>query len=113
VPLIFSYGTLQEEAVQLSTFGRVLEGAPDSLIGYERVTLTFTDSALIASSGKAVHANLEHSDSKSRVAGTRLSVTNTELEMCDGYEQRARYRRQLVTLESGNQAWVYTFAEKP
>ena len=28
MPLLFSYGTLQLEAVQLSTFGRRLEGAP-------------------------------------------------------------------------------------
>jgi len=33
VPLLFSYGTLQEERVQLSTFGRRLSGEPDALPG--------------------------------------------------------------------------------
>ena len=31
---LFSYGTLQSEAVQLATFGRRLEGKADRLIGY-------------------------------------------------------------------------------
>ena len=110
MPLIFSYGTLQDERVQLSTFGRVLEGAPDSLVGYERLSLTFTDPALIASSGRAEHANLEYKGGRgSRVTGTVFSVTDAELEICDRYEHQARYRRQVVTLESGKQAWVYTF----
>lgn len=32
---LFSYGTLQYESVQLSTFGRKLSGAADSLLGYK------------------------------------------------------------------------------
>ena len=31
---LFSYGTLQQENVQLATFGRRLEGRPDRLPGY-------------------------------------------------------------------------------
>lgn len=31
---LFSYGTLQQETVQLSTFGRKLQGTADVLIGY-------------------------------------------------------------------------------
>ena len=31
---LFTYGTLQLEEVQLATFGRVLEGRPDALVGY-------------------------------------------------------------------------------
>jgi hypothetical protein len=109
--LLFSYGTLQETPVQIATFGRVLEGVPDSLTGYERVSLTFTDPALIASSGKALHANIEHRGRNDvSVTGTRLSVTEDELVTCDAYEDLARYRRHRVTLDSGEQAWVYAFA---
>jgi hypothetical protein len=32
---LFSYGTLQQEGVQLATFGRKLEGRPDQLNGYK------------------------------------------------------------------------------
>jgi len=34
--LLFSYGTLQQEAVQMSTFGRLLDGQPDELVGFEQ-----------------------------------------------------------------------------
>src|SRR5689334_5312839 len=37
--LLFAYGTLQQEAVQLATFGRRLEGVEDALPGYRlRIT---------------------------------------------------------------------------
>jgi hypothetical protein len=39
MPLLFSYGTLQQGAVQLSTFGRLLEGQPDELVGFEQSVL--------------------------------------------------------------------------
>ena len=35
--LLFTYGTLQLEEVQLQTFGRKLEGKPDALVGYRLV----------------------------------------------------------------------------
>lgn len=31
---LFSYGTLQQENVQRATFGRLLDGTPDALMGY-------------------------------------------------------------------------------
>jgi hypothetical protein len=36
MPLLFSYGTLQQEDVQLSTFGRLLHGQRDELPGFEQ-----------------------------------------------------------------------------
>ena len=35
MPLLFSYGTLQHEEVQVSTFGRKLAGEKDLIVGYE------------------------------------------------------------------------------
>ena len=35
MPLLFSYGTLQEDSVQLAIFGRRLEGQRDALVGFE------------------------------------------------------------------------------
>lgn len=32
--LLFSYGTLQDPAVQMANFGRLLEGTADQLVGY-------------------------------------------------------------------------------
>jgi hypothetical protein len=36
IQVLFSYGTLQLEAVQLATFGRKLNGAADGLPGFEQ-----------------------------------------------------------------------------
>ena len=43
MPLIFSYGTLQEENVQLSTFGRLLHGQKDGLSGFEQSLVRIED----------------------------------------------------------------------
>jgi len=40
---LFSYGTLQYESVQLSTFGRKLTGIKDTLIGYRLEMVEITD----------------------------------------------------------------------
>lgn len=56
--LLFSYGTLQEESVQLATFGRLLQGSQDELVGFQLSTVTVQDRAFVAASGKAVHANV-------------------------------------------------------
>jgi hypothetical protein len=34
--LLFSYGTLQDNAVQLANFDRELNGRADSMLGYEQ-----------------------------------------------------------------------------
>ena len=33
---LFSYGTLQQDGVQLATFGRLLKGAADVLVGFKQ-----------------------------------------------------------------------------
>ena len=48
MPLLFSYGTLQQEAVQLSTFGRLLHGHPDQLVGFEQSLLKIDDPEFVA-----------------------------------------------------------------
>ena len=107
MPLLFSYGTLQQEAVQLSTFGRVLEGQPDELVGFEQSLLKIEDAAFIASSGKTYHAVVRFTGRpESRVSGTVFDVSDTELARADKYEP-AGYIRITTTLASGKQAWVY------
>ena len=48
MPLLFSYGTLQQEAVQISTFGRRLRGEPDELVGFEQSMFRIEDPELLA-----------------------------------------------------------------
>ena len=45
MPKLFSYGTLQQENVQLATFGRTLVGSKDQLIGYQLGKIDITDDA--------------------------------------------------------------------
>jgi Gamma-glutamyl cyclotransferase, AIG2-like len=113
MPLLFSYGTLQQEAVQLSTFGRVLQGRPDVLVGFELSVTTIEDPAFVATSGRSEHAIVTFTGKdESRVSGMVLEVTGTELAKSDAYEP-AGYRRVLGTLVSGTQAWVYARAPLP
>lgn len=111
--LLFSYGTLQQEAVQLSLFGRRLVGYPDELIGFEQGLFEIEDPEFVASSGKAHHAIVRYNGrSDGRVRGTVLEVSESELASADEYEP-AGYQRVSTTLASGKVAWVYADARYP
>jgi gamma-glutamylcyclotransferase (GGCT)/AIG2-like uncharacterized protein YtfP len=108
MPLLFSYGTLQQEEVQLSTFGRLLQGQLDELPGFEQSSVRIEDPQIVAASGKTHHANVTFNGrSDSRVSGTVFEITDDELVAADQYEQLASYKRIPVTLASGKRAWVY------
>lgn len=111
MPVLFAYGTLQQVAVQLSTFGRPLEGHPDELPAYEPSPVEIQDPELAAASGTTHHTNVVFNGSAaSRVSGTAFEITDAELAAADAYERRARYVRVPVVLASGKQAWVYVHA---
>lgn len=52
---LFSYGTLQLESVQLTTFGRRLTGHADQLPGYRLDLLEIRDAVVVATSGQTHH----------------------------------------------------------
>jgi gamma-glutamylcyclotransferase (GGCT)/AIG2-like uncharacterized protein YtfP len=111
MPLLFSYGTLQEEDVQLSTFGRLLQGQRDELLGFEQSLVRIEDPRLVATSGKTHHANVTFNGrNDSRVSGTVFEITDAELAAADQYEQVAAYQRITAPLASGKHAWVYVDA---
>jgi gamma-glutamylcyclotransferase (GGCT)/AIG2-like uncharacterized protein YtfP len=110
VPLLFSYGTLQQDNVQLATFGRLLRGHPDALVGFESSAIRIEDPQTVALSGKSDHVIVRFTGrSESRVAGTVFEITDEELASADRYEVAA-YKRVAATLASGRQAWVYVDA---
>jgi hypothetical protein len=105
--LLFSYGTLQQEAVQRATFRRTLDGVPDVLVGYKRSMLEITDPEIIATSGKTHHPIVAHSGVETdRIAGTVFAITPAELAAADAYEVDD-YERVRTVLASGRAAWVY------
>src|SRR5262245_37502647 len=98
MPLLFSYGTLQNVDVQMSTFGRKLVGRPDSLPGFQ------VDDVKI----DGIHTNVKPADHPdSRVSGTHFEVTDEELARADAFETQFSYGRIAVTLASGSRAWLY------
>jgi hypothetical protein len=104
---LFSYGTLQTEAVQLATFGRRLEGKPDVLVGYSLTMIQIEDQNFVSLSGATHHRNIQFTGIASDfVEGMVFTVTTKELEKADAYEP-ADYKRILVQLRSGRNAWVY------
>lgn len=110
VQKLFSYGTLQYEAVQLETFGRRLEGHKDVLKGYSLDTVEIKDPKVIALSGEAIHKVLRYTgNEKDQVPGMVFTLTPEEIDLSDAYEVDA-YKRVLATLESGGEAWVYVAA---
>ena len=107
MPLLFSYGTLQQPEVQQANYGRLLEGTPDTLAGYQLEPLAISDAEVVRLSGKAVHTIACRSvDPADQVAGVVFDITDVELAATDAYEVDA-YGRIEVTLESGAHAWVY------
>jgi len=108
VPLLFSYGSLQEEHVQLSTFGRLLQGRRDELFGFEESLVRIEDPQVVAASGRTHHANVRFNGREDRrVSGMVFEITDAELAAADQYEQVAAYKRIAATLASGRQTWVY------
>ena len=107
MPHLFSYGTLQQDDVQRTTFGRLLSGNADVLPGYSQDRVAIDDPDVVAASGKTHHPIVKHSGVASdRVAGTVFEISDDELARADRYEVAA-YRRVAVTLASGLSAWVY------
>src|SRR5256885_6832475 len=104
---LFSYGTLQQPEVQRATYGRLLDGEPDALIGYRLVALEISDPEVVRISGKAVHTIArETGELADRIPGMVFLLSEAELEATDAYEVDA-YARVEAELESGRTAWVY------
>jgi gamma-glutamylcyclotransferase (GGCT)/AIG2-like uncharacterized protein YtfP len=109
---LFSYGTLRQPEVQLATFGRLLEGAEDAVVGYRLELLTITDPRVVETSGSDRHPVLRPSgDPDASVPGTVFAISEAELAAADAYEVDD-YERVSVPLKSGLTAWVYVFAER-
>jgi uridine kinase len=104
---VFSYGTLQQPEVQMSSFGRLLEGTADRLPGYTSGWVRILDPEVIAASGSDRHPIVQATGAAhDSVEGTVFVLSPEELAGADTYEV-SDYRRVPVTLASGTEAWVY------
>lgn len=109
IPL-FSYGTLRQDNVQLATFGRLLDGRPDSLAGFALAPMTITDPHVVAASGSDLHTIARRSGNPNdRIGGMVFLLTGPEIEAADRYES-GPIERIRIRLESGAEAFVYVAA---
>jgi gamma-glutamylcyclotransferase (GGCT)/AIG2-like uncharacterized protein YtfP len=110
VPKLFSYGTLQQDGVQLATFGRRLTGVSDALVGYRQSIAAIDDPEVVRKSGKTHHPIVAFTGRvQDRVPGVVFKITDAELQHADAYEVAA-YVRVKAPLASGLEAWVYVDA---
>ncbi len=108
--LLFSYGTLQQDDVQRASFGRLLAGQLDRMPGYSLSMLAIGDPEVVRTSGKTHHPIVRPSSAPGdAVDGMVFSITARELAAADAYEV-SDYKRVLVRLASGRDAWVYVAA---
>ena len=107
MPLLFSYGTLQLEQVQLETFGRLLKGEKDILEGYQLTMIEITDPEVLRKSNQQFHPIISFSDDKNdQVEGVLFEVIEDEILQADRYEVDD-YKRVEVTFKSGKKGYIY------
>jgi len=113
MPLLFSYGTLRDPAVQRSVFGRELTGRDDRIVGFRVDRLRITDPRVLAISGDADHPILVRTgDPADTVDGSALEVSEEDLLRADDYEVDD-YQRVEAPLASAATAWVYVAPALP
>lgn len=95
---LFSYGTLQEDHIQLMLFGEVLQTQVDSLSGYVTLNDYFGYPRLVEFERGVVY-------------GKVLEIDETEIPLVDRYESEA-YERKEIETDKGKQVYVYFPSQK-
>ena len=104
---LFSYGTLQNNQVQIDLFGRILSGSKDILQGFKLAVIEITDEVFLSRGEQNTQRiAIATGDPQDQIEGMVFEVTVNELLHADKYEPND-YKRVKVTLASGKQAWVY------
>lgn len=107
MPLLFSYGTLQNEQVQIETFGRLLNGEIDKLPAYKLDYVEITDPEVLRKSGQQFHPIIKYSgDVGDQVEGVLFEVTHEEILAADKYEVDD-YKRIETLFASGKTGFIY------
>ena len=100
---LFAYGSLKEEEVQETVFGRILEGVPETLQQFVVKEIKIEEEYGIESYA-IISATQNQEDS---ISGILYETSFRELELADTYEGK-HYKRIEVLLKSNQKAWVYT-----
>ncbi|MBD3629817.1 MAG: gamma-glutamylcyclotransferase [Cyclobacterium sp.] len=107
IHLLFSYGTLGSEKVQLENYGRIVKGKRDTLAGYRLDKIQITESSVLAKSQLEYQPIAIKSENKTDfIEGLLFEITESELVITDHYEV-SQYHRIRETVGSGKKAWIY------
>src|ERR1700721_2235142 len=106
---LFSYGTLQQESVQIASFGRALKGKSDALPGWRREMVEIIDAEVFCLSGERFLPILGRGDDGGEFPGMVFEISEGKNQRADAYEV-AEYKRITVRLKSGLEAFVYVRA---
>ena len=111
MPYLFSYGTLQQKSVQINTFGRLLEGSLDKLVGFIVANLKIQDEEETRQIRREFYPIAKYTGSfHKRIPGTIYEAKEEDFNRTDHYEGD-QYERIQTILESGRRAWVYVEAK--
>jgi gamma-glutamylcyclotransferase (GGCT)/AIG2-like uncharacterized protein YtfP len=102
---LFAYGSLQNEDIQKDLFGRILEGTPETLIGYAVKEIQIEEEFGLVHYPIIVETNKP----EDTINGIVYSISPQELRQTDLYEG-LHYKRVEVHLQSGQKAWAYSAA---
>ncbi len=102
---LFTYGTLQNDDIQETIFGRQLQGTPEILIGYVIKEIQIEEEFGI------VHYPIimETNNPEDTINGIVYEITSIDLRQADLYEG-LHYKRVEVHLQSNEMAWAYSVA---
>lgn len=107
MPNLFSYGTLQKEQVQIETFGRLLSGEKDTLLGYALKMVEITDPEVLRKSGQRFHPIIDFTGNlNDKVEGVLFEITEIEILNADKYEVND-YKRIETEFQSGKKGFIY------
>ncbi|CAH0336171.1 hypothetical protein FVB9288_01846 [Flavobacterium sp. CECT 9288] len=100
---LFAYGSLQNEDVQKDLFGRILEGTPETLIGYVVKQIQIEEEFGIVN--YPIITQTENQEDT--INGIVYDISTKELHQSDLYEG-LHYKRVEVQLQSNQKAWAYS-----
>lgn len=100
---LFAYGTLQNDEIQESLFGRILQGTPETIIGYKLNKIQIEEEfgliqyPIITKTQKP----------EDTISGIVYEITTNDLHQADLYEG-LHYKRVEVCLQSNEKVWAYS-----
>lgn len=100
---LFTYGTLQNDDVQETLFGRILKGTSEILIGYKINEIQIEEEF-----GLAQYPIINQTNNlEDTIEGIVYEISLFELRQVDQYEGM-HYKRVAVLLQSDQTAWAYS-----